>query len=208
MQTLPPKTRRYRTLQTPSAFKLPFPIHPQIRFAQLAENAPAFGLSKAFRPESSLQLEGFHPNVIVGTASELGQLAEQVDLGIVNLSGLDHAVVVLTRCGNAPVNDVTRVIFWQAFGVPVYEVFTGFDDAILGIECELHEGWHIRPGVRLTEFQGELMLQTASVAFLRTGLTGFLVDDACPCGRAGQRLLNIEPVNTLQFDHRTLAAIA
>lgn len=208
MQNLPLTHRRYRTILTQLAVSLPFPTHPQIRIAQLSQSIPVFGLLKPFRPGSPLELEGFSPNILVGTVSELKRLAEQMDLGVVNLSGLDHAVVVLTRCGQAPLSDVTRVIFWQAFGVPVYEIFTGLDDTILGFECELHEGWHLVPKVSMAEFNGELLLEAAGVTGLRTALSGFLTRDECPCGRRGQRLLNMNPLRSADLDYRKLLAIA
>lgn len=208
MQQFTTKRWHYRTLQTSSAVSLPFPIHPQIRMAQLSQSAPAFGVLKPFRPESALELEGFRPNIIVGTVRELRQLAEQIDLGILDLSSLDHAVIVLTHCGQAPVSDVTRVILWQAFGVPVFEIFTGLDDAILGFECELHEGWHLAPKVSMTEFQGELLLRAEGVTGLRTALSGILTDDECPCGRGGPRLLDVEPLRTADAGCRKMHASA
>jgi hypothetical protein len=194
---LPAKTLRYRTIQAPFALKLPFPVNAQMRLAVLSDTAPVFGLLAPFKPELATQLEGFRPNLIAGTVAEFEQLAEQVDLDAVTLSCLDHAVIVLTRCGNAPLSDVARVVFWQAFGVPVYEVFTGLDDTILAYECELHEGWHLAPRIRLVKLNGELMLEAAGVAGLHTGLSGVVTDDECPCGRTGRRVLNLEPVKRL-----------
>ncbi len=190
---MPVKATRYRTIQTSSALNLPFPVHPQMRLALLSESAPEFGLLAPFRPETAVDLEGFRPNMIAGTVPELEQLAEQVDLGTVNLSCLDHAVIVLTRCGQPPVSDVARVVFWQAFGVPVYEIFAGLDDSLLAYECELHEGWHLAPRVQLIELNGELMLETAGVAGLHTALSGLVTEDKCPCARPGRRVLNLAP---------------
>jgi len=185
---------RFRTIQTASAINLPFPIHPQVRLAQLSENVPTFGVLQPFRPESAVHLQGFRPNILVGTAAELQNLAEQVDLGTVDLSSVDHAVIALTRCGDAPLNDVARVVLWQRFGVPVFEIFTGLDNSILGYECELHEGWHLAPKVAFSELDGELMLHAPGVTGLHTALSGFITNDKCPCGREGTRLLEMRPV--------------
>ena len=166
-----------------------------MRLAQLSESAPAFGVLEPFRTDSTTELEGFQPNMISGTARELQHLAEQVELGTVDLSSVDHCIIALTRCGYAPLSDVTRVVLWQTFGVPVYEVFIGLDNAILGYECELHEGWHLAAKVSFSDFKGELMLDAPGISGLHTSLKGFVTDDKCPCGRASRRLMNVEPVH-------------
>jgi hypothetical protein len=196
MQKPPVEVQRFRKLHKQAALKLPFPVHAEMRLALLSESAPAFGLLNPFRPESATDLEGFRPNMIAGRVEEFEQLAGQVHLGTLNLACLDHAIIVLTRCGHTPISDVARVVFWQAFGVPVYEVFSGLDDSILGFECELHEGWHLAPTVRMVQRKGELMLAAASASF-HTGLSGFVTDEECPCGRKGQRVLNLEPLKRL-----------
>lgn len=197
MSKLYVKSRPYRTLQTASAVKMPFPTHPQMRLAQLSHSAPSFGMLKPYRAESVIDLQGYRPNMLVGGARELLELAEQIELGTVDMSSVDHAVIVLTRCGEPPVSDVSRVVLWQTFGVPVYEIFTGLDNSILGYECELHEGWHLAPKIGFSELNGELMLEAPGVAGLHTALRGFLTNDKCPCGRSGARLLNMEPVQRL-----------
>jgi hypothetical protein len=143
--------------------------------------------------------------MLAGTARELQRLVEQVELGTVDLSSVDHAVIALTSCGQRPISDVERVVFWQTFGVPVYELFIGFDNAILGYECELHEGWHLAPKVGLSQFNGELMVDAPGVSGLRTALTGFVTGDKCPCGRAGRRLMNMEAVERLDLNTRWAA---
>ena len=200
MSKLYVKSRPYRILQTAAAVKLPFPIHPQIRLAQLCHSAPAFGVLKAFRPESTIDLQGFRPNMLIGTPRELQNLAEQVELGTADLSSVDHAVIALTRCGQPPISDVARVVLWQTFGVPVYELFTGLDNSVLAYECELHEGWHLAPKVGFSELNGELMLDAPGVAGLHTALSGFVTNDKCPCGRPGSRLMNMEPVQHLNLN--------
>jgi hypothetical protein len=185
---------RFHAVQTASAVSWPFPTHSQMRLAQLSDSAPAFGKLQPFYPESMVHLQGYRPNMIVGTASELQHLAGQVDLGTVDPSTVDHALIVLTRCGQPPVSDVARVVLWQTFGVPVYEIYCGLDNSILGYECELHEGWHLAPGVAFAEMDGELMLNAPGVLGLHTSLSGFVTNDKCPCGRQGPRALNVEPI--------------
>ena len=199
MSKLYVKSRPFRILQTTSAVKLPFPVHPLMRLAQLSPSAPSFGVLKPFLSESPLEIQGYQPNMLSGTPRELQHLAEQVELGTVDLSCVNHAVIAITRCGQAPISDVARVVLWQTFGVPLYEVFTGLDNSILGYECELHEGWHLAPKVGFSELNGELMLDSPGVAGLHTALTGFITKDKCPCGRAGSRLLNVQPIHRLNM---------
>jgi len=209
MSKLHVKSRsRFRTIQRASAVNLPFPIHPHMRLALLSESAPAFGMLEPFRPESALHLQGFAPNMLAGSAADLQNLAEQVDLGTVNLSCVDHAVIVLTRCGEEPINDVARVVLWQVFGVPVFEIFTGFDGAILGYECELHEGWHLAPDVDFSEIDGELLLDAPGVSGLRTALSGFVTNDKCPCGRLGPRLMDMQALQRQEETEQQWAATA
>ena len=208
MQKLSLKLRHFRTSRTPTAVQFPFPVHEQIRLAALNDCIPVFGLLKPFYPESATHLEGFRPNILAGTALELQQLVEPLDLGTVNLSCIDHAVIALTRCGQPPINDVARVVLWQAFGVPVYEVFAGLDNSILGYECELHEGWHLAPSVRFSDQNGELMLHAEGVTGVHTALAGFMTEDECPCGRCGPRLLQAEPVKRMDQWQQPWAATA
>lgn len=207
MSKLHVKNRPYRTLQTASAVKLPFPIHPLMRLVQLSPGALSFGVLKPFCTESTIDIQGFRPNMLSGTSQELLQVAEQVELGTVDLSSVDHAIIAITCCGQAPISDVSRVVLWQTFGVPVYEIFAGLDNSILGYECELHEGWHLAPKVGFSELNGELMLESPGVAGLHTALSGYISNDKCPCGRNGSRLMNMEPIQRLNL-HANWAAIA
>jgi hypothetical protein len=172
---------------------LPFPADPKVRIAQLTET-PRFAGVETFVPERWLELETFRPRVVVGYAGDLQRLAERVDLGIVDLACVDHAVVVLTACGSKPLSDVVRVVLWQSFGVPLFELFMGPDKSLLAFECEAHEGWHLEPGVELRAFEDELILDSPGNYGLRTGLRGRVLKEACPCGRETPRLMDIMAV--------------
>jgi hypothetical protein len=177
----------------PKRILLPFPADPKVRIAQLTES-PRFAGVESFIPERWLELESFRPRVVIGAAVDLKRLAEQVDLGIVDLACVDHAVVVLTACGSKPLSDVLRVVLWQSFGVPVFELFVGPDKTLLAFECEAHEGWHLEPGVELGAFGEELILDSPGNYGLRTGLSGRLLKETCPCGREAPRLMDITAV--------------
>ncbi len=202
----------FRLKRVPAAathqFRLPFPVSPGVRFAQLGAG-PMFGGIKPFQAERRIELEAYRPQVIVGRAKDLQTLAEQVELCVLDLSSVDHAIVVVTECGTAPVSDVARVVLWQTFGVPVFEVFTGLDYSVLAAECELHEGWHLEPDVRLNMLQGELVLDARGNAGLRTGLSGRIDAEPCPCGRTTPRVMSVRPAMVGTGSSRArLAAIA
>lgn len=169
---------------------LPFPTDPKVRIAQLTET-PAFEGVQAFIPERWLELERYRPHVILGNAVDLQRLAEQVDLGMVDLTCVNHAVVALTACGASPLSDVLRVVLWQSLGVPIFELYVGPDHRLLAFECEAHDGWHLEPGVEITVFDAELILDSPGNYGLRTGLSGRVTEEACPCGRETPRLMDV-----------------
>lgn len=177
--------------------RLPFPVSPKLNCAQLG-HAPLFEGVEPFKPHRWLELGNYGPHIVIGSAADLQRLAEQVELGIVDLESVDHAMVVLTNYGANPISDVLRVTLWQTFGVPVYELYIGPDNTLVASECEAHEGWHIEPEVRFGLLGGELILDSPGNFGLRTGLTGSFEDVPCPCGRPTVRLLDIEPFSEME----------
>lgn len=168
--------------------KLPLAI-PNLRVAQIAKTA-SFDSVKAFRHGEWGALEHYRPRVLAGNAADLREAAQRVSAGAIELSSVDHAIFVVTDCGAAPLTDVSRVVLWQAFGVPVYELFVG-KGGILAAECETHDGWHVEPGASFWVAHGELLLDGFGAKGTRTGLSGSIETTTCPCGRQGLRLMNI-----------------
>jgi phenylacetate-coenzyme A ligase PaaK-like adenylate-forming protein len=140
---VPVGIRRFKRKSTQHR-RLPFPAAPGIRTAQVTATT-FFEDVEAFSYERWAELESFHPRILVGPASDLRRVAEQVELGTLDLKSVDCAVFVLTACGGTPVSDVVRVVLWQSFGVPVYELLVGVKDILLACECQLQEGWHPQP---------------------------------------------------------------
>jgi hypothetical protein len=189
--------------------RLPLLSSGKVRVAQLT-SAGAFQSADLFPPARWRELNAFAPNVLVGSAADLHRLVERLDLGTLNLDSIDHSICVLTDVGDKPLTDVLRVVLWQRFGVPVYELLTD-SSAILAYECENHDGLHVVSGTRFTVRKGELVLQTGMETVLRTGLKRVLDSTPCPCGRPGIRVVEptsdyaraLEPV-----EEPVLAAIA
>ena len=136
-------------------------------------------------------MEAFRPGVLIGHTAVLKSLLEQMQSGRLDLSSIDHAVFLLTNCGEPPVTDTQRVLFWQSFGVPVYELVAAADGSLLAADCEAHEGWHVQPGVRAHLLNGELLFETAGIKSLHSGLSAELISDGCACGRSDLKIANV-----------------
>lgn len=171
--------------------KLPLPAAANLRIAQIGQ-APWFDAVKAFPPGAWADLEAYRPRVLVGSASDLQQVAQQTSLRAIELSSVDHAVLVLTGCSGQPLTDILRVVLWQSFGVPVYEAFMGPRAELLASECEAQDGWHVEPGAAFSLVDNELMLEAPGRGRIPTGFTARLATERCACGRQGMRLMDVE----------------
>jgi hypothetical protein len=183
--------RRFRSRKNPP-IELPFPVSPALRLAQLSPGAKFANVQPVVLKHWD-DLQALAPNVVVGSLSEMQRLADHAARGSIDASSIDHALVVLTRYGSKPLNDIARVMLWQSFGVPIFELYLSLDHSLLASECEAHEGWHLTPGVGLASLDtGELILDGAGNSGLRTGLRASLDETPCPCGRTSPRILEIE----------------
>jgi len=187
---LPVNVRRFRSQGT-TRRKLPLCNDANLRIAQLGKRADFDGV-RAFRPGEWSSIEAYRPRVLAGTAADLHELAERVELNVIELSSVDHAIFVLTGCGDEPLGDVLRVVLWQTFGVPVYELFLAASGVLAASECETHEGWHIEPGATFALSNRELVFDGFGRKRVRTGLSASIDHSPCACGRTGKRLMNIE----------------
>ncbi len=187
----------------PSA--LPLAGGVRLRVAQLTGKVE-FQSAEIFAPQRWHQLEAYAPNILAGSASDLHRLVERMDLGTVVLTSVDHSIYVLTEIGDKPLDDVLRVVLWQRFGVPVFEMYTDGVGTILAHECEAQEGWHVVPGTRAFVHNGELVVQSSSQA-IRTGLFSYFNDRTCVCGRGGMRVMQV-PQFEDEIEQPVLAATA
>ncbi len=186
---------------------LPFPVTPRLRVAQITPSCAAFDAVEVFPCEEWSALEAFSPHVLLGTVADLRRVHEFTQRNGFGLASVDRAVFVVTRCGDQPVDDISRVILWQAFGVPVFELFIGLRGVLLASECDAHEGWHVEPGAHFSTSKGELLVDMPGRRAIATGLTGALTAEICSCGRTGTRILRVEAVPLIRV-RRALAATA
>ncbi len=198
--------RRFRS-QSSGRRKLPFPLAPNLRIAQVTADVASFDSVEVFPRERWDELVRYRPRVLVGAAADFQQLAELSRIGALDLSTVDHVIFVLTECGHKPATDVLRVLLWQAFGVPVYELLIGVAGSLLASECEAHEGWHVETGAKFSRNGDELVVDALGRNPLRTGLRGVIETEPCPCGRAGSRLIDVELLRAPAV-RRELAATA
>lgn len=197
-------TRKLSAKTPPIA--LPFPVSPILKLAQLSPGA-TFADAEPFIPKRWADLQVFGAHVVIGSLVELQRLANQVRLGLLDMSSLDRALVILTRFGSDPLNDLSRVALWQTFGVPIFELYLGLDQTLLASECEAHEGWHLAEGVTSTSLEsGELVFEGAGNSGLRTGLRASIDRNPCPCGRTAPRVLEIGRL--ARFDEQFVAVSA
>ncbi len=187
----PVEIRRLRPL-TASRRKLPMPVPPQARVAQVSSPAALFEGARYFSQAQEAELQEYGPRILLGSSEDLLKLAAHVERHSLELRKLDCAVFVLTDCRDVPLRDTARAAFWQAFGVPVYELLLGGDGSLLATECEAYEGWHVESGIAFSSLQGQLWYSTRRGYSGGTGLTGDVETQPCPCGRAGNRLMNVE----------------
>ena len=191
MLTLTTNLSRFRP-RNRSHRKLPFPATPQQRIAQISAVSKPFDFAQPFPRDRWHDLANFQPQALVGSASDLLRLHSRIEPGVLTLNSVDHAVFVLTQCGHSPLSDVLRVSLWQAFGVPLFELFIGSRGRLLASECEAHEGWHIEPGNHFSLVNGKLLVEVPLRKGIHTGLRAEFDRTLCPCGREGVRLVNID----------------
>jgi hypothetical protein len=202
---VPASIRRFSRKST-QRHTLPFPASPSLRAAQVTA-ATFFDGVQPFPHERWAELETYRPSILVGPAEDLTRLVERVRRGTVDVKSVDRVVFVLTQCGDRPVSDGLRLVLWQTFGVPVYELLVSTGGMLLACECEAQEGWHAQPYASLFVSQGEVLVDALRQKRLRTGLLGYVETAVCSCGRSGMRVMHAEAQGSNEV-RRELAATA
>ena len=197
---------RFRSGRNTPPIRLPFPVSPEMRLVQLSPG-PKFAHLRPLVLKHWSHLPLLRPNVVAGSLGELQSLADEATLRSLDVSSIDHALVVLTRHGSKPLTDVMRVMLWQTFGVPIFELYLALDQSLLAWECEAHDGWHMAPGIAFANIgSSELVLDGAGNNGLRTGLCGSLDETPCPCGQTSPRIMNVEPLGLLDEYYLAVSA--
>jgi hypothetical protein len=84
----------------------------------------------------------------------------------------EYPIVVLSSADDGLMSEDDRDWIWMKFRVPSFEYLLDQDGRIVAKECEAHEGLH----------------------FDTDKLEGVILNDACPCGKPGPRLLTLDAI--------------
>jgi len=111
-------------------------MDPTPRTAVLAPGFQETKLIRVFPTGWNEEAAHFRPSSIAGPCEQLRQLTGE------NLQ-LRHAVIALTYEGQSGLSDDDRDLFWDAFGVPVFEQRLGPGNELVAMECDAHAGLHV-----------------------------------------------------------------
>jgi len=207
LRRLPPLKARF-FLSHPELFRNPeakppspphfyYPHERVPRIAVLGESFRSGGRVRVFADGLSWRLKWFRAEALAGPIAKLKGLAAAVSSGAVRIPPLSHAVIVLTRVDQSPLDDAERERLWSVFGVPVYQQIIGFSGELLAWECEAHQGLHLclDNGVFENGNAEAALLATSLVDTARpllrlvTRCRGTITTAPCDCGQSGARLL-------------------
>jgi hypothetical protein len=171
--------------------RFPLPLDAGLRIAQFSSGNVLFGDARPISSTDYATLQTFDPQLIIGSSLDLETLARKVGEGSVTLRSLTHALYVITTCYDMPLRDSARVLLWQTFGVPIFEVLLAGDGLPIAAECDAHEGWHVVDGVTFWYESEDLWFRRKRSLGQSTGLTATIENSRCGCGQTGQRLLDV-----------------
>jgi hypothetical protein len=104
--------------------------------------APGFQETKLVRVFPNGWIENaarFRPSSIAGPPEQLRRLTRA-------RLQMRHAVIVFTYEDQPGLSQADRELFWDAFGVPVFEQYLGPNNELQAMECEAHSGLHVVSG--------------------------------------------------------------
>jgi len=143
-------------------------MDPTPRTAILAPGFQETKLVRVFPRGWNGEAERFRPSSIAGPAEQLHRLIKE-------RLYLRHAVIVFTYEGDTPLSDDDRDLFWDSFGVPVFEQHLGPGNELLAMECEAHAGLHVT-----SDFEHQRLDR-----------------NSCACGNPAPRLPRLARINEL-----------
>ncbi len=112
------------------------PMEPAPRTAILAPGFQETKLIRVFPAGWDEAAAKFGPSSIAGPADRLRSLI-RLELQ------LRHAAIVFVYDGQPGLSSADRALFWDAFGVPVFEQHLGPDNELRAMECDAHSGLHL-----------------------------------------------------------------
>jgi phenylacetate-CoA ligase len=160
-------------------------------------------LSPAAMSEAFAQISRRRPALVWGYTSLLTQLARYA-----LESGIAAPSPQLMCNGAETMWESDRELISRAFGSPVINRYGTTDVGVIGVECRPGSGLHLHDAAVIVEVvrsgepvkvgeRGEIVitqLDNRAMPLIRfaIGDLGRLIDEPCPCGRLGLRLVDLE----------------
>ena len=193
--------------RSPADYSNPFPPDPapptlrQARKIKTAVLSPRFVETDSIRifdPHSIDRIRSYAPEAIAAPIGVLRRLADMACRAGGTILTLSHSVVVFTGPENGILSDGDRDLLWRVFEVPIFEQWLGGDGALMGWECEAHEGLHTVPENAIFEAgsgSGLIVTSLTDRHHPAIRLTSFpqaiIEDQPCECGQPGSRLIGL-----------------
>jgi phenylacetate-coenzyme A ligase PaaK-like adenylate-forming protein len=127
---------------------------------------------------------------------------------------LEYGLIAFAGLSRPLLTEADRDRLWKAFGVPVFVQFRGFLGELLAMECDCHDGLHVRNGAiweNRTEGRSELLLTSLDnlrypALRLATRIQGLVDEAPCACGLHSPRLRHLQPMGAATAAHNAAAA--
>ena len=215
-----PTTSLREYWQSPAAFRnskiraprrqllLPFPS----LGCTLVGGADSLSAPRRHRAPDWWKLNGSATRLLAAPPPVLRRVAAAILAGEMTLPQLDEAVLVLTSLADGTLYPGERNLLWQAFGVPIFERWLGFDGELIAWECDAHSGLHLnspqvllemdRDGFRLTSW----LARHTPVLRLECDWHVRIATEPFRCGHPSPLLLDLSSVEEHEDASRQLAA--
>ncbi|MFN0105539.1 MAG: hypothetical protein ACKV2U_26060 [Bryobacteraceae bacterium] len=190
--------------------RLHYPLGEAPRTAVIGRQVEQTRRVRCFSGLRAEELHAFAPQSLAAPLDALRASVAEAPAGM----PLRNAVVAFTGILEGPLMPEDGDRLWRRYQVPVFEQFLGMDGELLAWECEMHHGLHVREQAALFETcEGGLMVSFLAnprlpVVRLETGLMGRLIGEACPCGEASPRLVDVRRRSTRRMGMGTAGSLA
>jgi hypothetical protein len=175
---------------------LAYPLEPPPRIALFGPHFVSPGPTRHFTSLDWLEIERFQPETIAAPWSVFRQILDQHPIR--RLPTLRRPLLVFSELSSGLLEPADRDVLWQAFGLPLFEQWRGWDGELLASECEAHEGLHVHIDQCSFDSEQGLLLVSSFAGLLAethhfpTGYSGRMLSSRCPCGSPLPRLVDLK----------------
>jgi len=173
---------------------LAYPLDPPPRIALFGPHLSSPGPLRHFQTLDWPEIQRFQPDTIAAPWSVFEQILAQRH----QVPKLRRPFLVLSDLSTGLIDASARDALWDAFGLPLFEQWRGWDSELLAAECEAHEGLHVQlDQCNFHSQQGLLLVSSfaglvAQTNHFPTGYTGHIDTSRCPCGSPLPRLIDLQ----------------